>query len=340
METIITIERHIMEQEHEHPGATGVFSNLLYDVALAAKLIARETTRAGLAQILGLAGRVNVQGEQQMKLDVYAHETMVRINSFTGRLAAMVSEESKDIIDIPPPYSTGKYVLVFDPLDGSSNIDSNVCVGTIFGIYRRKSFQGPGTLDDCLQKGRDLQAVGYVIYGPSTMLVYTTGHGVHGFTLDPAVGEFLLSHPSIRIPDEPKYYSVNHGYEKYWSPGVQRFTRWLQGCDPEEPRQELSSRYVGSLVADFHRNLLEGGVFYYPADSKDPSKPHGKLRLTLEAAPLAFIAEQAGGRGSNGVQDILDIQPESLHQRTPLYIGNRALVEKAEEYLRRYDKSG
>jgi len=339
MERIVTIERHIMEQEREHPEATGVFSNLLYDVALAAKIIARETTRAGLTQILGLAGRVNVQGEQQMKLDAFAHETMVRMNSFTGRLAAMVSEEEGNVIPIPSDAKrpTGKYVLVFDPLDGSSNIDVNVSIGTIFGIYRRMSAEGPGTLQDFLQPGRKLEAAGYVVYGPSTMLVYSTGQGVHGFTLDPGLGEFLLSHPNLRFPANPKYYSANQGNEKYWSAGVQRYTHWLQGLDPEQPRKELSSRYIGSLVADFHRNLLDGGVYYYPADAQDPAKPHGKLRLMVEAIPLSFIAEQAGGRGSDGGQNILDIQPESLHQRTPLFIGHRELVDKAEEYIRRFD---
>ena len=337
MERIVTIERHIIEQEHEHPGATGTFSNLLYDVALAAKFISRETTRAGLAQILGLAGRINVQGEQQMKLDVFAHETMVRMNSFAGRLAAMVSEEEGSIIPIPSEYSTGKYVMIFDPLDGSSNIDVNVTIGTIFGIYRRVTEKGPGTLEDFLQPGRKLEAAGYVVYGSSTMMVYSTGNGVHGFTLDPSVGEFLLSHPNLRFPARPKYYSVNQGYEKYWSAGVRRYTQWLQGLDPEQPRQELSARYIGSLVADFHRNLLDGGVYYYPADSKDPRKSQGKLRLMVEAIPMSFIAEQAGGRGSDGRRDILDIQPESLHQRTPLFVGHRELVEKAEDYIRCYD---
>ncbi len=338
MERIVTIDRHIIEQEREHPGATGVFSNLLYDIALAAKLIARETTRAGLAQILGLAGRVNVQGEEQMKLDVFAHETMVRMNSFTGRLAAMVSEEEGRIIPIPSEYRTGRYVLIFDPLDGSSNIDVNVSIGTIFGIYHRVTEDGPGALQDFLQPGRKLEAAGYVIYGPSTMLVYSTGHNrVDGFTLDPGVGEFLLSHPNLHFPAKPKYYSANQGYEKYWTEGVRRYTRWLQGLDPDQPSRELSARYIGSLVADFHRNLLEGGIYYYPADLHDPDKPHGKLRLMVEAIPLSFIAEHAGGRGSDGQRNILDIQPESLHQRTPLFIGHRELVEKAEEYIRRYD---
>jgi len=329
-EQIITIERHIVEQQRKYPQATGAFSALLYDIALVAKIIARETTRAGLVEILGLTGKTNVQGEQQMKLDVFANETMVRMNSYTGRLAVMASEEEEDIIPVPEGYGFGKYVLVFDPLDGSSNVDVNVSIGTIFGVYRRKSERGPGTVEDCLQKGRDLVAAGYIIYGSSTMMVYSTGQGVHGFTLDSSVGEFLLSHPDIRIPVRPKYYSVNQAYEQYWSEGMVRFTRWLLGMDRKDPRESLSGRYIGSLVADFHRNLLEGGIYYYPADTR---KPGGKLRLVYEAIPLAFIAEQAGGYASDGHRNILDVQPESLHQRIPLFIGNRELVEKAEEFI-------
>lgn len=337
MEPVVTIERHIVDQERGHPGATGVFSNLLYDVALAAKIIARETTRAGLTQILGPRGIVNVQGEEQMKLDVFANETMFSMNCYTGRIAVMASEEEENIIPIPPQYQCGKYVLVFDPLDGSSNIDVNVSIGTIFGIFRRLAPEGCGTLEDILQKGRELVAAGYVVYGPSTMMVYSTGKGVHGFTLDPSVGEFLLSHPNIRFPSRPKYYSANQGYERYWSEGVRRYTQWLQGLDPEEANKGLSARYIGSLVADFHRNLLDGGVFFYPADSKDPRKPHGKLRLMFEAIPLSFIAEQAGGLGSDGRGNILDIRPEALHQRTPLFIGNRDLVEKAQKFITKHD---
>ncbi len=337
-EEIITIERHILEQERAYPEATGVFTSLLYDIALAAKIIARETSRAGLVHILGLSGATNVQGEAQMKLDVFANQTIVRMNSYTGRLAVMASEEEPDIIPIPEGYPIGRYVLVFDPLDGSSNIDVNASIGTIFGIYRRLSTQGPGTVVDCLQPGRNLAAAGYIIYGSSTMMVYTTGNRVHGFTLDPSVGEFLLSHPNIRVPSEPKYYSANQGNEKYWSEGVKRFTRWLQGMDEQEPRKPLSGRYIGSLVADFHRNLLEGGIFYYPQDYKDPKKPKGKLRLLYEAAPLAFIAHHAGGYASDGRRPILDIVPESLHHRTALFIGNRDLVEKAEEFIARYDE--
>jgi fructose-1,6-bisphosphatase I len=337
MERVVTIERHIIDQEREHPEATGVFSNLLYDIALVAKLIARETSRAGLAEILGLAGRINVQGEQQMKLDVFANETMIRMNSYTGRLAVMASEEVEEIIPVPPQYECGKYVLIFDPLDGSSNVDVNAGIGTIFGIFRRKTLEGPGTLEDVLQRGRDLAAAGYISYGPSTMLVYSTGNGVHGFTLDPGVGEFLLSHPNLRYPAKPKYYSANQAYEKYWSEGVGHYLEWLQGLHVDSPRAELSSRYAGSLVSDFHRNLLEGGVYCYPADRRTPALAHGKLRLLVEAIPLSFIAEQAGGLGSDGQKNILDIQPENLHQRTPLFIGQNKLVRKAEEFIRNFD---
>lgn len=331
---IITIERHILDEQKFHPEATGVLTNLLYDLALAGKFISSNTTRAGLAKILGSTGDINIQGERVMKLDRLADETIYRLNDHTGRLAVMASEEHADIRPIPNEYPAGKYVLLYDPLDGSTNIDYNTSIGTIFSIYRRKSKKGPGTLKDCLQPGRDLVAAGYLLFSVSTMLVYTSGSGVHGFTLDPSVGEFLLSHPNIHIPDPPQYYSVNQSYEKYWSVGVKRYTNYLQGMD--EPSLLLSSRYIGSLVGDFHRNLLAGGIFYYPADKRDPQKPQGKLRLLYEAAPLAKIAEQAGGYASNGTMDILDIQPESLHQRTPLFIGNRDLVLKAEEYIQRY----
>lgn len=328
MEKVITIERHILEQQKQHPSATGVLTSILYDIALAGKVIARETTRAALADILGLTGRFNVQGEEVAKLDQYANAAIVRLNQYTGRLAVMASEEIADIIPIPEEYPTGRYVLVFDPLDGSSNIDYSVSIGTIFSILRRKSPDGTrGTLEDCLQPGREIVAAGYILYGPSTMMIYSAGHGVHGFTLDQTVGEFLLTHPDIRIPAKPKYYSVNQGYERYWSPEIQAYTRELQARD-------LSLRYIGSLVADFHRNLLSGGIFYYPADTRDPKTPHGKLRLLYEAAPLAFLAEQAGGAASDGTQPILDIQPTKLHQRTPLFIGNRELVELAEAFIR------
>jgi fructose-1,6-bisphosphatase I len=337
---INTIERHILDEQQSHPEATGVLTSLLYDIALAGKVIASQTSRGGLVEILGKTGTTNIQGEEVMKLDELADRMIYRLNDHTGRLAVMASEEQENILPVSPSFPVGKYVLLYDPLDGSSNIDYNVSIGTIFAVYNRISESGPGTLEDCLQSGRKLIAAGYLVYGASTMLVYTSGMGVHGFTLDPIVGEFLLTHPNIRVPEKPKYYSVNQGYEKHWSEGIRRFTKYLQGDEPDAGGnylKGLSMRYIGSMVADFHRNLLGGGVFYYPADSKDLKFSSGKLRLCYEGAPLAFITEQAGGTSSNGNQNLLDIQPTSLHQRTPLFIGNRELVETAEEFIRIYD---
>jgi fructose-1,6-bisphosphatase I len=341
MPTLVTIERHILDQQRKYPNATGAFSGLLYDIALTAKIIARETTRAGLMDILGSTDTANVHEEIQQKLDVFADQTLFRMCDHTGRLCCMASEESEDIIAIPDEYPCGKYVLVYDPLDGSSNIDVNSSMGTIFGIHRKVSEGERGKMADCLQPGCDLAAAGYVIYGTSTMLVYSTGLGVHGFTLDPSVGEFLLSHEDIRIPVQPMYYSVNQGNEKYWTPGVKKYVDWLQGLDgaaPGENGKPLQGRYAGSLVTDFHRNLLRGGVYIYPADTRNPAKPDGKLRLLYEAAPLAFLAQHAGGYASDGVGNILDIQPKGLHQRTPLFIGNRSLVEKAQEFIQQHDR--
>jgi fructose-1,6-bisphosphatase I len=335
---IITIERHILEEQRFHPEATGALTSLLYDIALAGKVISSTTNKAGLAEILGRAGTINIQGEEVQKLDQLADKMIIRLNDHTGRLALMASEEHPEIVPIPEKYPTGKYVLLFDPLDGSSNIDYNIPVGTIFAIYQRLTTQGPGTLFDALQPGRNLVAAGYILYGSSTMLVYTTGHGVHGFTLDPAVGEFLLSHPRIHIPEPPRYFSANLGNYACWSTGVQRFTDRLQGRNCGQPG--LSLRYVGSLVADFHRNLLAGGIFYYPAEADTTKKPGGKLRLLYEASPLTFIAEQAGGRGSDGRQNILDILPTSLHQRTALFIGNKSLVEQVEQEFLNENKLG
>ena len=241
----------------------------------------------------------------------------------------MASEEQEDIVHIPPHYEKGSYVLIYDPLDGSSNIDVNVSIGTIFAIFRCVDWEKRGRLEDVLQPGNRMVAAGYILYGASTMLVYSTGAGVHGFTLDPELGEFLLTNEQLRVPEPPQYYSVNHAYFGRWSPGMQQYVRWLGGRDGEDV-PALSHRYIGSLVADFHRNLLRGGVFVYPAET---NKPHGKLRVLYEAAPLAFLIEQAGGYASDGRRPILDIVPESLHQRTPLIIGNRSLVEKAEQFL-------
>ena len=335
---LITIERHILEQQERHPDATGTLTNLLYDIALSAKIIARETNHAGLADIIGATTGLNVFEERQQKLDIFADQTIYNMTRFTGRLCAMASEEQEGLIEIPPQFSTGKYVLLFDPLDGSSNIDVNVSIGTIFSIFQRVSEGGAGTILDLLQPGHRLVAAGYVIYGSSTMMVYSTGNGVHGFTLESSVGEFLLSHPNIRIPEQkPAYYSVNQGYERFWPQGIQNYIRWLQGMYDDSPAA-LSLRYIGSLVADFHRNLLRGGVFAYPGDLRDPKKPFGKLRLMLEAQPLAFIAERAGGYASDGIGDILAIQPHLIHQQTPLFIGNRDLVEKAEQFIQEYDQ--
>lgn len=328
MDRVVTIERHILAQQQRHPEATGVLTSILYDLALAGKLISRETNRAGLTDILGLTGTTNIQGEEVAKLDEFANAAIVRINQFTGRLAVMASEERAQIIPIPDRYPTGRYVLLFDPLDGSSNIDYSVSIGTIFSVLRRTTPEGkPATVADVLQRGREIVAAGYMLYGPSTMMVYSAGNGVHGFTLDQTVGEFLLTHPDIMIPQKPKFYSVNQGYERYWACEIQEYTNDLQ-------TRNLSMRYIGSLVSDFHRNLLGGGIFYYPADTRDPAKPHGKLRLLYEASPLAFLAEHAGGYASDGTQPILDIQPTELHQRTPLFIGNTHLVKLAEEYIR------
>lgn len=331
MSTVTTIERFILE--HQPDFARGELTQLLYDIALAAKIIAHKTNRAGLVDILGEIGATNVQGEKQQKLDVYAHDIMVQLCEHTGRLCVMLSEEQEEIIPIPSRYEKGSYVLVFDPLDGSSNIDVNVSIGTIFGIYRCLDHEQRGRLEDVLQPGRNLVAAGYVLYGASTMLVYSTGQGVHGFTLNPEYGEFLLSHPNLRLPKPPAYYSVNAAYYSRWSPGVQRFLDWLEGKEDDSP--SVSARYIGSLVADFHRNLLRGGIFCYPAEQK---RKDGKLRLVYEAAPLAFLIEQAGGYASDGRRPILDITPTHPHQRVALYVGNRSLVERVEAFIRQEDE--
>jgi fructose-1,6-bisphosphatase I len=332
---IVTIERHILEQQKRFPSATGELTALLYDMALAAKLIARETTRAGLAGILGMAEGSNTYGERQQKLDVFADEIIFKMNDHTGRLCVMASEEHDDLIPIPDQFDSGKYVLLYDPLDGSSNIDVNVSIGTIFTIHRKVSAGPRGSMQDVLQPASRLVAAGYVIFGSATMMVYTTGQGVHGFTLDPGVGEFLLTHEDIRMPEPPRFYSVNQGYERDWSEGVRLFTRWLQALDEPE-RTPLQQRYVGSMVSDFHRNLLHGGIYYYPADVTN-RKPFGKLRLMFEAQAFAFLAHHAGGACSDGIGPILDLRPHDLHQRVPVFVGNRSLVARAEAFIRDYD---
>lgn len=323
--SIVTIEKFFLEQERMHPEATGELTGLLYDVALAAKIISGYVRRAGLIDILGAAGQQNVQGEQQQKLDVIANETMTHIIGTTGRVCVLASEEDEE----PSPVDgsdNAKYVLLHDPLDGSSNIDVNVSVGTIFSIHKRVTASGPGTLRDCLQPGRQQVASGYVIYGSSTVLVYTAGSGVHGFTLDPTIGEFRLYHPNFRTPEVGSFYSINESYWGRWSEGYREVVRAFKGENGDTHRK--NARYIGSLVADFHRNLMAGGVFMYPADTKSP---HGKLRLLYEAAPLAYIAEQAGGAASDGIQPIMDIEPTELHQRTPLVIGSKQDVQFVEQ---------
>jgi len=308
-----------MEQERLHPEATGELSNLLYDLCLAAKIISRHVRRAGLTDILGSAGAVNVSGDLQQKLDLFANQTVRQSVHYTGRVCVTASEEDPAPVPVPPGKPAGKYVVLYDPLDGSANIDVNVSIGTIFSIHKRvtKKTGTPG-LADCLQAGKRQIAAGYILYGSSTMLVYTTGQGVHGFTLDPTIGEFLLSHPNITTPPVGRYYSVNESNWNRWAPAVQRVVGAFK--NGEGTVQPKNARYIGSLVADFHRNLISGGIFLYPAAT---NYPQGKLRLLYEAAPLALVVEQAGGRATDGCRSILDIVPEDLHQHTPLVIGSR-----------------
>ncbi len=328
MSNLITIERHILEQQKFFPEAHGELTDLLTDVAFAAKLVRREVVRAGLVDILGFAGSTNVQGEEVKKLDLFANEKIISAIGQHGRFAIMGSEENEGVI-IPPKNESGSYALLFDPLDGSSNIDVNVSVGTIFSIFKLKGDDpGKASISDCLQHGYEQVAAGYVIYGSSVVMVYTTGHGVHGFTYDPTIGEFLLSHENIVTPKSGKYYSINEGSYAQFNEGTKRYLDYIKEEDKATNRP-YSTRYIGSLVADFHRNLLTGGIFIYPPTTKHTK---GKLRLMYEANPLAFICEQAGGRATNGRDRILDIQPLELHQRTPLYIGSVDDVIVAEEF--------
>lgn len=327
-----TIARHLVDQEKHFPQATGEFTRLLWDLTIAFKVISNEVNKAGLVQILGLTGEENVHGEQVRKLDVFAHRTIFKAMDHGGHLCLMASEECPEIMPIPERFKKGKYVLVYDPLDGSSNIDVNVSIGSIFSILRKKSAGSDGTLEDCLQPGTEQVAAGYVIYGSSTMLVYTTGQGVHGFTLDPSIGEFLLSHPNIQIPARGSVYSVNEGNFYSWDTGTQSYIQSLKTSATTNGKP-YTLRYIGSLVADFHRNLLLGGIFLYPASRSSGGECKPKLRLLYEANPLAFIVEQAGGKASTGHKRILDIQPTSLHQRIPLAIGSRADVELYEKFL-------
>jgi fructose-1,6-bisphosphatase I len=328
-----TLGQFIIEKQKDFPYSKGELSRLLRDIGIAAKIVHREVNKAGLVEILGETGEINVQGEAVKKLDVFANNQFIAALKAGGECCAIASEENEDIITIDTPASkSAKYVVAFDPLDGSSNIDVNVSVGTIFSIYRRLSLSGPGTLEDFLQPGTELVAAGYVIYGSSTMLMYTTGKGVNGFTLDPSIGEFCLSHPNIKTPAGGNIYSLNEGNHLHFPEGVKKYIKYCQEEDKATNRP-YSSRYIGSGVADFHRNLLKGGIFIYPTTTKSPK---GKLRLLYECNPLAFIIEQAGGKATDGKKRILEIPITDLHQRTPLFIGSPEMVDMAMEFMAKY----
>lgn len=320
-----TLDRFIKMKQDDFPFASGELSQLLRDIALAAKIVNRETNRAGLANIAGAFGQTNVQGEEQQKLDVIANIRFTRALTKGGEVCAIVSEEDDEVIDLQN--TSGKYVVAIDPLDGSSNIDVNISIGTIFSIYRRVTPVGsPILTEDIMQPGKQQVAAGYVLYGSSTMMVYTTGNGVNGFTYEASLGEFFLSHPDMKAPHDGVIYSINEGTFNLFEKGLQLY---IEECK----KKEFRARYIGSLVADFHRNLLKGGIYIYPST---PKAPHGKLRLLYEANALAYIAEQAGAKATNGEKRILDIVPESLHQRTPLYIGSTQMVDNVESLLKRY----
>ncbi|MCF8240544.1 MAG: class 1 fructose-bisphosphatase [Melioribacteraceae bacterium] len=327
----MTLPRHIQEGEKLHPEATGELSAILNQMGLAAKVISLEVNKAGLVDIIGFTGDKNVHGEQVKKLDMFAHDIIIRALDHTGHFCVMASEEEEDIIHIPEKHKIGKYVILFDPLDGSSNIDANVSIGTIFSVYKRITPDDgqPGTLEDCLQPGVKQVAAGYIVYGSSTIFVYTAGHGVHGFTLDPAFGEFLLSHENIESPPVGNIYSLNEGNYKYWHPGLKKYIKHLQAWD--NSKKPYKARYIGSMVADIHRNLFYGGIFMYPGDKRNPN---GKLRLMYECNPMAFIVESAGGKATDGNgKRILEYQPNDLHQRVPIYIGSKEDVELVEKFI-------
>ncbi|MBK1438951.1 class 1 fructose-bisphosphatase [Parapedobacter sp. ISTM3] len=331
MRKVTTLGQFIIEKQADFPYAKGELSRLLRDIGIAAKIVNREVNKAGLVDILGDNGTVNIQGEGQKKLDVYADEQFISALRSGGECCVVASEEHDDCILIHSEISkNAKYIVCIDPLDGSSNIDVNVSVGTIFSIYRRATTEGTVCLDEILQKGIYQVAAGYVIYGSSTMLVYTTGKGVNGFTLDPSIGEFCLSHPDMQMPRDGVIYSINEGNYIKFPQGVKDYIKYCQ-VEDKATQRPFTSRYVGSMVADIHRNLIKGGIFLYPTTS---SHPQGKLRLMYECNPLAFIIEQAGGRATDGHRRILEIQPESLHQRTPIFIGSTDMVEKVEEFIR------
>jgi fructose-1,6-bisphosphatase I len=329
---LITLGEFIIEKQADFPFAKGELSSLLSDISIAAKIVNREVNKAGLVNILGEAGSENVQGETQKKLDVFANEQFLAALASGGECAGVASEENDEVILFDGHSSNGKYIVAMDPLDGSSNIDVNVSVGTIFSIYRRKSKNGPATIDDFLQPGYDQVAAGYIVYGSSTMLVYTTGNGVNGFTLDPSIGEFCLSHPDMRIPSGGNIYSVNQGNFVHFPEGVKRYIKSLQ-VDDKANKKPYTLRYIGSLVSDFHRNLIKGGIYIYPSTL---ASPKGKLRLMYECNPMAMIIEQAGGKATDGYQNILEIDPTDIHQRCSLFVGSSHMVNEAMEYLKTY----
>ncbi len=316
----IALDRFIKNNQEQFQYASGELSQLLRDIALASKVVNREVNKAGLIDIMGALGSQNSAGDQQQKLDVLANIRFTRALSKGGEVCALISEETESFVDLN---NEGKYVIAIDPLDGSSNIDVNVSIGTIFSVYRRKSPEGTPIKDiDILQKGSEQVAAGYILYGSSTMLVYTTGHGVNGFTYEPSLGEYFLSYPDLKMPEDGKIFSVNEGPYNSFSTGMKNYISYCK-------EKNFTARYIGSLVADFHRNMLKGGIYIYPATNKDPT---GKLRLMYECNSLAFIAEQAGGSATNGKNRILDIEPRTLHQRTPFYVGSKRMVEKAESF--------
>lgn len=330
---VVTLGEFIIERQADFPYAKGELSSLLSDISFAAKIVNHEVNKAGLVNILGEFDTENSHGETQKKLDVFANEQFIAALQTGGECAAVASEENDDIIVFDNPNSiNGKYVVAIDPLDGSSNIDVNVSIGTIFSIYRRKTKNGPATEEDFLQYGTDQVAAGYIVYGSSTMLVYTTGNGVNGFTLDPSIGEFCLSHRDMRCPKQGAIYSVNQGNFVHFPEGVKRYIKSCQ-IDDKANKKPYSLRYIGSLVSDFHRNLIKGGIYIYPTTL---ASPKGKLRLLYECNPMAFIAEQAGGRSSDGYIDTLNMPIEHIHQRAPLFIGSETMVKEAEAYLKEF----
>jgi fructose-1,6-bisphosphatase I/sedoheptulose-1,7-bisphosphatase len=326
-----TLTEFLILERRKHPDASGDLNALILDIALACKAIAARVAQGALGGVLGNAEKVNVQGEQQKKLDVLANEVFLRANQFGGYLAGMVSEEIEDVIPIPEGHPRGKYLLAFDPLDGSSNIDVNSAVGSIFSILRAPRPGEPATLADFLQRGAEQVCSGYVIYGPATMLVITVGTGVHGFTLEPQLGEFFLTHPDIRIPRATREFAINASNVRFWEPAVKRYVDECLAGKVGPRGADFNMRWIAAVVAEAHRILMRGGVFLYPRDSKESSR-HGRLRLLYEASPLAFLIEQAGGAASSGYQRILDIQPTDLHQRIGLVFGSSEEVERISRY--------